>query len=51
MIRTISRDIFDVEELEKIETEETAKVDILKSEMPLVYFSSNINELSVFIMD
>ena len=41
----------DIEELEKMETEKTIKVDILRFEMPLIYSSSNIDESLVFIVD
>jgi len=40
-----------MEELEKVEVEETAKVDIFESEMPLIHLLSNIVELSIFIVD
>ncbi len=51
MIRTISRGLSNMEELERVETEEAAKIGILGSEMPLIYLSSNINEPSIFIID
>jgi len=43
--------VFDIEELEKLEAEEAVRVGILGSEMLLVYLLSNIDEPSVFIVD
>ncbi len=40
-----------MEELERIEVEKAAKVDISGFEMLLVYFSSSIGELLIFIVD
>ena len=41
----------DVEELEKVEIEKIVKIDILRSEILLVYLSSNIDESTTFIVD
>ncbi len=51
MMHTISRGLSDVEELERVKIEETAKVDILKSKMLLVHLFSNIGESLIFIVD
>ncbi len=51
MICIIQRNLFDIEKLEKIEAEEVVRIGISGSEIPLVYLSSNIDELIVFIID
>jgi len=40
-----------MEELEKIEVEEVARVDISEPEIPLIYPSSDIDEPLVFVID
>ena len=44
----ISRGLFNIEELEKMEVKETVKVDVSRFKMPLVYPSLNIDKLSIF---
>ncbi len=51
MMHVVQWSLSDIEELEKMETEKTIKVDILRFEMPLIYSSSNIGKPSVFIVD
>ena len=51
MISIFERSLRDIEELEKAEVEEAVRVDILGSEIPLIYFSSNIDKFTVFIVD
>ena len=48
---TFERGLCNVKELKRIKTEEAARADISKSEMSLVYSSSNINESVTFIID
>ncbi len=51
MIRVIQQGFFDVEELEKMEAKEVVKIDVLGSEMPLVYPFSNIDKSLAPIVD
>ncbi len=51
LTRTISRGIFDVEELEKVETEKTVRVGISGSEMLLIHLFSNTGELLIPFVD
>ncbi len=51
MIRTIQRGLSNIEELKKVEIKETTKVGSSKSEMPLIYLFSNIDEFSIPTVD
>ncbi len=48
---TVQRGLSNVKKLKKVEAEETIKADISRFKMPLMYSSSNINELLVSIVD
>jgi len=51
MIHTIQWGLSNIEELEKVEAEEAVKVGSSKSEIPLIYLHSNIDELLILIVD
>ncbi len=51
MIYIVQQDLFNIEELKRVETEETVKVNILESEIPLIHSSLNISEPAAPIVD
>ena len=51
IIYIISRDLFDIKKLERVEIEEAVRVGTSRSEILLIYLSSSISEFLTFIVN